>query len=188
MQHANRLDSGSRTAPSPTPLPTPPDSATQSPFDRRTMSPVEGRPSPYRKASRGSSSAGIRSASDDTKLFMFESDASTDKYMHYYDQLSDRLDVPRPTAVEHQVKHDPSGTLKSICSILALLTNSMGIRTPQTDVASSQRDCQVPRYIPENQMGQGKWICTDYQYRKGLVDSKSQDGALIPSTHLTQLV
>jgi len=94
------------------------------------MSPGETRPSPYRKASRGSYGAGIRSASDDTKLFVFESDASSDKYMHYYDQLSDKLDVPKPTAVEHQVKHDPSGTLKSIGFILALLTHSMGIRTP----------------------------------------------------------
>lgn len=118
MQRPTRLDFDSRTAPSSTSLPTPPESATQSPFDPRNMSPLETRPSPYRKTSRGSYSAGIRAHSDDTKLFVLESDASEHKYMHYYDQLNDRLDVPRPTAAEHQVKHDPSGTLKSTRLVL----------------------------------------------------------------------
>ena len=115
-------------SPPPTPLSTPRESSTQPSFEHpATMSPVSTRYSSAatsRKPSRSSYSSATHRASvvDDCKNFAFENDASTAKYMHYFDKVRD-LDITGPQAAEHQVKQDPSGTLKSIIPfICALLT------------------------------------------------------------------
>jgi hypothetical protein len=80
------------------------------------MSPVQQRYSSYRKPSRGSGNwnSSIRNTSDDAKCFVMAEDVHPTKYMHFFDQLESELDVKGPTKSEHQVKQDPSGTLKSI--------------------------------------------------------------------------
>jgi hypothetical protein len=119
MQRPTRLDSFSRISPSPTPLPTPPESSIKSPSERSgTMSPVSTRYSTvpgYRRPSRAS--FGTATSADDAKSFIFESDASPNKYKHHYDTLTDHLELLRPNKAEHQVKQDPSGTLKSTIPI-----------------------------------------------------------------------
>ena len=115
MQRPPRLDSFSRISPSPTPLLTPPESSIKSPFDSSSaMSPVSTRYSTtpvYRRASRAS--FGTATSAEDAKSFIFESDASPNKYMHYFDSITEHLELSRPNKAEHQVKQDPSGTLKS---------------------------------------------------------------------------
>jgi len=115
MQPLQRLDVCPRISPSPTPLLTPPESSIKSPFERsNSMSPVSTRfttAASYRRPSRGSYSG--TSSAEEAKTFVLEKDASEQKYMHYFGQLSSRLDVSGPQSSEHQVKQDPSGTLKS---------------------------------------------------------------------------
>jgi hypothetical protein len=82
------------------------------------MSPVATRyssASSCRKPSRNSYSSATHRTSvvDDGRNFLYEQDASAAKYMHYFDKIRD-LDIVGPQAAEHQVKQDPSGTLKSI--------------------------------------------------------------------------
>jgi len=121
MQRPQSLDYNSRfsISPPPTPLPTPLQSSTQPPFERSsTMSPVATRyssASSCRKPSRNSYSSATHRTSlvDDGRNFIYEQDASTSKYMHYFDKSRD-LEIVAPQAAEHQVKQDPSGTLKSI--------------------------------------------------------------------------
>ena len=51
--------------------------------------------------------------------FVREHDASETKYMHHFDKLVEKLDVIGPMGAEHQVKQDPTGTLKSIDPLLS---------------------------------------------------------------------
>ena len=125
MQCLPRLDSFSRISPSPTPLPTPPESSLKSPFERSgTMSPVSTRYNAapgYRRASRAS--FGTTTSADDAKKFIFETNASPKKYMHYFETLTEHFGLSCPNKAEHQVKQDPSGTLKStIPFVLSQLT------------------------------------------------------------------
>ena len=124
MQRPPRLDSFSRISLSPTSLPTPPESS-KIPFERSgTMSPVSTRYNAtpaYRRASRAS--FGTTTSADEAKTFVLESDASANKYMHHFDDLTDHHELPRPNKAEHQVKQDPSGTLKSTIPIYFIAIN-----------------------------------------------------------------
>jgi hypothetical protein len=125
MERPTHIEFNPRITPSPTPLPTPPEQTTSS-LDKHSMSPVQTRPSPYRKLSRGTQPTAIRNTADDAKTFVLSPHAYPGKYRHYFDQLEERLDVDGPTSSEHQVKQDPSGTLKSI-SVHDNVDNSLGI-------------------------------------------------------------
>lgn len=88
------------------------------------MSPVSTRyntaPS-YRRASRAS--FGTTTSADDAKKFIFETDASPKKYMHYFETLPEHFGLSCPNKAEHQVKQDPSGTLKSTIPIRFIAIN-----------------------------------------------------------------
>jgi hypothetical protein len=78
------------------------------------MPPVITRYSSASSSRKPCYAAAIRPAtSEEARSFVFEKDASPEKYMHYYDQLEGDLDVTPPQTSEHQVKQDPTGTLKS---------------------------------------------------------------------------
>lgn len=115
MQRPPHLDLYSRNSLSPPPLQTPPDSSTNPPSERsNSMSPVTTRyttTSSYRRPSR--TSYGGTTSAEEAKSFTLEKDASEEKYMHYFEQLDHHLDIGPPQSSEHQVKQDPSGTLKS---------------------------------------------------------------------------
>ena len=89
------------------------------------MSPVATRyssASSSRKPSRSSYSSATHRATviEDGRTFVYERDASPVKYMHYFEKVRD-LDITDTQAAEHQVKQDPSGTLKSIIPIFCTL-------------------------------------------------------------------
>ena len=126
MQRTSHIEFNPRTTPSPTPLPTPPEQTETSLLDRHSMSPVQTRPSPYRKLSRGTQPTAVRNTADDPKSFIVGHHDYPGKYRHYFDQLEEALDVEGPTSSEHQVKQDPSGTLKSI-ALHHIADNSLGI-------------------------------------------------------------
>jgi hypothetical protein len=126
MQRPSHIEFNPRITPSPTPLPTPPEQTETSRLDRQSMSPVQTRPSPYRKLSRGTQPTAVRNTVDDAKTFVVGHHDYPGKYRHHFDQLDEPLDVEGPTSSEHQVKQDPSGTLKSIaCRVIA--DHSLGI-------------------------------------------------------------
>jgi hypothetical protein len=113
-----RLEFNSRITPPGTPRPDLAESSNISSFDRRTMSSIQTRHIPptttsFPKPPRTSNPPVSRAAAEDARTFVREKDAQPSKYMHYFNQLTEKLDVLGPTSSEHQVKQDPSGTLKS---------------------------------------------------------------------------
>jgi len=109
-----------RHSPRPASLPTPPTeaptaSAVLNPHFTKPltapMSPTTRFGSYDRRVSR--SSFAPSASSDDAKRFVLDNNAHPTKYMHFWDQLNDKHGLPRPNHSEHQVKQDPTGTLKS---------------------------------------------------------------------------
>src|SRR5216117_2733288 len=147
MQHAQRLDPFSRTS-SPTPFSTP-ESSTKSMFEHSgLMSPISTRHNMSNSSRRPSrASFGTVSSADDARNFVLEKDASPSKYMHYFTDITHDLDVIGPFESDHQVKQDPSGTLKSnnpsflFMFSIAIIDRSLGIPTSRTSLATGQRKC-----------------------------------------------
>lgn len=121
MQRPPHLDLfPSRHSQSPAPLPTPPtEQKTSSAILNSTfakeppaiMSPTTRFGSYGRRVSR--SSFATSSSSDGAKSFVLDTDAHPNKYMHFYDRLDNKHGLAPPSQSEHQVKQDPTGTLKS---------------------------------------------------------------------------
>jgi hypothetical protein len=111
-----------RYSPSPAPLPTPPTETTTAPGAHShptfakphsaQMSPTTRYGVHHRRVYRSSFSTSA--SSDEGKYFVLDDDAHPTKYMPYWDDLENKYDLPRPNQSEHQVKQDPTGTLKSI--------------------------------------------------------------------------
>lgn len=114
MERQPRLEFNSRITPPATPRSSPLEHSAALLLDRNTMSPSQTRhvASP-RKVSRSYNAPTARVVADDARSFVFERDASPGKYWHHFNEITEPLDVGPPSTSEHQVKQDPSGTLKS---------------------------------------------------------------------------
>jgi hypothetical protein len=120
MQRPPRLDLfAPRHSASPAPLPTPPTERTTVPAHSNFTfaKPLSAPMSPTTRfglyGRRISRAFATTSASDDAKCFVLDSNAHPTKYMHFYDELDNKHGLARPNKSEHQVKQDPTGTLKS---------------------------------------------------------------------------
>jgi len=121
MQRPPRLDlfPSHRHSPAPASLSIPPTETTTASASSNShfakplnapMSPTTRFGSYSRRPSRSSFAT---SASDDPKCFVVDDNVHPTKYMHFWDKLTDKYGLSRPNYSEHQVKQDPTGTLKS---------------------------------------------------------------------------
>jgi hypothetical protein len=76
------------------------------------MSAAKPRRTPARKSSVAKATRTTEPKTDtDAKQFVFEEDASPEKYMPYIEHIDPSLGIEMPGIFKHSIKQDPSGTL-----------------------------------------------------------------------------